>query len=89
MSRRARYAGAGARTQQTGMALALAFVPATFQRTLMPRSTLDQALTTGICGALDYGFAALIQDTVEAVALRISGATSPEHGNTQPPSAIA
>jgi uncharacterized membrane protein len=78
MSRRARYAGAGARTQQTGMALALAFVPATFQRTLMPRSTLDQALTTGICGALDYGFAALIQDTVEAVALRISGATSPE-----------
>ena len=78
MSRRPRYAGAGARTQQTGMVLALALMPTTFQRTLMPRSTLDQALTTGICGALDYGLAALIQDTVEAVALRISGATSPE-----------
>ena len=77
MSRRPRYAGAGARTQQTGMVMALALMPTTFQRTLMPRSTLDQALTTGICGALDYGFAALIQDTVEAVALRISGATSP------------
>jgi len=60
------------------MVMALALTPTTFQRTLMPRSTLDQALTTGICGALDYGFAALIQDTVEAVALRISGATSPE-----------
>ena len=69
MSRRPRYSGTGARTQQTGTVMALA---------LMPRSTLDQALTTGICGALDYGSAALIQDTVEAVALRISGATSPE-----------
>jgi uncharacterized membrane protein len=78
MSRRPLYAGAGARTQQTGMVFALAFVPTTFQRTLMPRSTLDQALTTGICSALHYGFASLIQDTVEAVALRISGATSPE-----------
>lgn len=78
MGRRPWYAGAGARTQQTGMVMALALTPTTFQRTLMPRSTRDQALTTGICGALDYGFAALIQDTVEAVALRISGATSPE-----------
>src|SRR5271165_2794533 len=78
MSRRPRYAGAGARTQQTGMVMALALQPTTFQRTLMSRSTLDQALTTGICGALDFGFAALIQDTVEVVALRISGATSPE-----------
>jgi len=78
MSRRPRYSGAGARTQQTGTVMALALMPITFQRTLMPRSTRDQALTTGICGALDYGSAALIQDTVEAVALRMSGATSPE-----------
>ena len=39
------------RPQQTGMVMALALMPTTFQRTLMPRSTLDQALTTGICGA--------------------------------------
>ena len=63
------------------MVMALALMPTTFQRTLIPRSTLDQALTTGICGALDYGFAALIQDTVEAVALRISGATTPEQAD--------
>src|SRR5580704_5708350 len=83
MSRRPPYAGAGARTQQTGMVLALAYVPTTFQRTLMPRSTLDQALTTGICSALHYGFASLIQDTVEAVALRVSGATSAEQVDAQ------
>jgi len=81
MSRRPPHARAGARTQQAGTVLALALTPATFQRTLMPRSTLDQALITGICGALDYGFAALIQDTVEAVALRLSGATSPEQAD--------
>ena len=75
MSRRPPHARAGARTQQTGTVLALALTPTTFQRTLMSRSTRDQALITGICGALDYGFAALIQDTVEAVALRLSGAT--------------
>jgi hypothetical protein len=63
------------------MVMALGLMPTTFQRTLMPRSTPDQALTTGICGALDYGFAALIQDAVEAVALRISEATSPEQAD--------
>ena len=78
MSRPSPYVAAGARTQQTGTVVALALLPTTFQRTLMPRSTGDQALTTGICGALHYGLAALIQDTVEAVALRLSGATAPE-----------
>jgi hypothetical protein len=81
MSRRPPHARAGARTQQAGTVSALALMPSTFQRTLMPRSTLDQALITGICGALDYGFAALIQDTVEAAALRLSGAASPEQAD--------
>jgi hypothetical protein len=49
----------------------------------MPRSTLDQALIAGICGTLDYGFAALIQDTVEARALRMSGATSPKQTDSR------
>ena len=48
-------------------------MPLTFQRTLMPKSGIDQAVITGISGALNYGFAALIQDTIEAVALRLSG----------------
>ena len=76
MGRASPYAAAGARTDQAGTVLALAVLPTTFQRTLMPRNTADQALATGICAALDYGLASLIQDTVEAVALRLSGATS-------------
>ena len=36
----------------------------------MPRSGLDQALVTGISASLDYAFAALIQDSIEAMALR-------------------
>src|ERR1700745_1345315 len=83
MSRRPPYAGAGARTQQTGMVLALAYVPTTFQRTLMPRSTLDPALTTGISSPLHYGFGALTQDPGEAVAVLVSGATSAEQVDAQ------
>lgn len=78
MVRRSPNAGIGGRTQQAGTALAATTFPLTFQPTLMPRSAMDQALVTGISTALNYGFAALIQDTIEAIALRISGATSPE-----------
>jgi hypothetical protein len=45
-------------------------MPITFQRTLMPKSGTDQAVITGLSGALNHGFAALIQDTIEAVALQ-------------------
>jgi uncharacterized membrane protein len=52
-------------------------MPITFQPTLMPRSGLDQALITGISTSLNYAFAALIQDSIEAVALRGAGRTDP------------
>ncbi|HXY70989.1 MAG TPA: alpha/beta-hydrolase family protein [Actinomycetota bacterium] len=78
MKRSSPGAGLGGRTQQAGTAVAATMMPLTFQRTLMPKSTVDQALITGIAGALNYGVPALIQDTVEAVALRASGAASPD-----------
>jgi uncharacterized membrane protein len=78
MSRRSPNVGFGGRTQQAGTAVAATMMPLTFQRTLMPKSGIDQAAITGISGALNYGFAALIQDTIEAVALRLSGGTSPD-----------
>jgi uncharacterized membrane protein len=78
MRRRSPNAGVGGRTQQAGTTVAATMMPITFQRTLMPKSATDQAVITGISGALNYGFAALIQDTIEAVALRLSGATSPD-----------
>lgn len=78
MKRSSPGAGIGGRTQQAGTAVAATMMPLTFQRTLMPKSMVDQALITGISGALNYGIPALIQDTIEAVALRLSGAASPE-----------
>jgi hypothetical protein len=81
-------AGIGGRTQQAGTLVAAAVMPITFQPTLMPRSGLDQALITGISTSLNYAFAALIQDSIEAVALRgarrTSSATSTLAGSTSP-----
>jgi hypothetical protein len=52
-------------------------MPITFQPTLMPRSALDQALVTGISTGLNYSFAALVQDSIEALALRGAGRSDP------------
>ena len=70
-------AGIGGRTQQAGTLVAATVMPITFQPTLMPRSGLDQALITGVSTSLNYAFAALIQDSIEAVALRGAGRTDP------------
>ena len=70
-------AGIGGRTQQAGTLVAATVMPFTFQPTLMPRSGLDQAMVTGVSTGLNYAFAALIQDSIEAVALRGAGRTDP------------
>ena len=77
MSRQSPNAGIGGRTQQAGTLVAATVMPITFQPTLMPRSTLDQALITGISTSLNYALAALIQDSIEALALRGAGRTDP------------
>src|SRR5918992_4065602 len=77
MGRQSPNAGIGGRTQQAGTLVAGAMVPLTFQPTLMPRSALDQALVTGISTSLNYALAALIQDSIEALALRAAGRDDP------------
>jgi uncharacterized membrane protein len=77
MGMRSPNAGIGGRTQQAGTLAAATIMPITFQPTLMPRNALDQALITGISTSLNYAFAALIQDSIEAVALRGAGRTDP------------
>jgi uncharacterized membrane protein len=59
------------RVEQAPMLIAAAKVPVSFQRTLMPRSTLDQGLVTGLSMTLDYTLGALVQDGIEVVALRL------------------
>jgi uncharacterized membrane protein len=61
------------------MLLAAANVPLTFQRTLMPRPTADQALVTGLSIASNHALVALLQETIQAaalVALRRAGTRS-------------
>lgn len=55
------------------MFVAVANAPLTFQRTLMPRTTRDQGVITGLATAAHYGIAALIQDSIEAGAARVGG----------------
>ncbi|MEX0991771.1 MAG: alpha/beta-hydrolase family protein [Actinomycetota bacterium] len=62
------------RAEAAGMFVAAAAVPGTFQKTLMPRSTMDQGLITGTTMALDYALATLIQDGIESIAFRLANA---------------
>jgi uncharacterized membrane protein len=77
MGMRSPNAGIGGRTQQAGALVAATLLPITFQRSLMPRSAVDQALVTGISTSLNYAMAALIQDSIEALALGGAGRTDP------------
>jgi uncharacterized membrane protein len=61
------------RVEQAPMLIAAVKVPVSFQRTLMPRSTLDQGLVTGLSMTLDYTLGALVQDGIDVVALRLLG----------------
>ena len=64
----------GGRSEQAGMFLAAAEVPATFQRTLMPRSFVDQGVATGLVMGMSYAIGALVQDVVDVIAMHLSGA---------------
>src|SRR5262245_9203968 len=61
------------RASQAGVLWAAANAPVTFQRTLMPRSTTDQALVTGLSAAANHALINLVQESIQAVALVVSG----------------
>jgi uncharacterized membrane protein len=61
------------RVEQAGVFVAAANAPLTFQRTLMPRTTLDQGVITGLALAAQYGIAAVLQDAIEGIAIRATG----------------
>jgi uncharacterized membrane protein len=50
------------------MLLAGANVPLTFQRTLMPRKTMDQAIVTGLSIATNQALVTFVQESIEATA---------------------
>ena len=69
MSRRERVQSLRHRADQSGMLLAAANVPLTFQRTLMPRPTMDQAIVTGLSIASNHALVSLIQESIQSAAL--------------------
>ena len=64
----------GARAEQTGLLLATGAGPLTFQRTLMPRSTSDQALITGLSFGANHALVSLLQESLQSAALLLLGA---------------
>jgi uncharacterized membrane protein len=61
------------RANQAGILFAAANAPVTFERTLMPRGTMDQALVTGLSAAANHALIGLVQESIQAAALVVSG----------------
>lgn len=61
------------RSNQAALLVAAASIPNTFQETLMPRSTSDQGIATGISMAVNYEIANAITKVIEDVAEQLSG----------------
>jgi uncharacterized membrane protein len=59
------------RSQSVGIMMAAAVIPRSFQRSLMPRSNLDQGIVTGIIVAVVYMLGLLVQDSINTVASTI------------------
>lgn len=79
MARRQLARSLGHRADQTGLLVAGTNVPMTFQRTLMPRPTMDQAIVTGLSLATNHAVVSLVQESIQSVALlalRRRGGTS-------------
>src|SRR4051812_13068374 len=54
------------RAQEIAAMFAVAVIPRTFQRSLLPRSGVDQGIITSITVVLVYMFGLLTQDAIEA-----------------------
>ncbi len=59
--------------EEAGVLAGATVVGRTFSRGLMPRSTPDQAVITGVSSAVNYGMTATAQSLIERVAFRIAG----------------
>ena len=70
---RVRNQSLGGRADQAGLLYAAGNTPATFQRTLMPRATMDQALVTGLSASANHALVTLVQDAIQSTALVLVG----------------
>ena len=59
--------------ERAGILAGSTVVGRSFSRGLMPRTTSDQAIVTGVSSVLNYGLTATSQSLIESVALRVAG----------------
>ncbi len=59
--------------ERAGILAGSTVVGRSFSRGLMPRTTSDQAIITGVSSVLNYGLTATSQSLIESVALRVAG----------------
>src|SRR5437899_637594 len=64
--------GLTGRGEQTGLLVAAAVAPGTFEPSLVPRSLLDQGIVTGLATTLSYVMTVATQDAIEAVATTLA-----------------
>lgn len=70
MARRRRFKKTlGARADVAGLMLAATNLPLSFQRTLMPRPTTDQAIVTGLSAATNHFLVEFVQESIQAATL--------------------
>mgnify|MGYP000993240260 CR=1 FL=1 len=61
------------RASRVGAFIAAASLPRTFQRSLLPRDTVDQGLASGLVMAMTYALGVVLQDGVDATATKLAG----------------
>ena len=59
--------------EAAGLLHASASVGPSFERSLLPRTTIQQAAVTGVISAINYGITTTVQSSVEAFADRVAG----------------
>jgi uncharacterized membrane protein len=65
--------GLGAGAEQAALLYVASNTPFGFQRTLMPRGTMDQALVSGLSAATSNALVAVAQDSIQAATLLLVG----------------
>jgi uncharacterized membrane protein len=68
-----RRSSLGGRADQAGLLFAATNAPLAFQRTLMPRATVDQAIVTGLSASANHALVSLVQETIQSAALLLGG----------------
>jgi uncharacterized membrane protein len=76
---RGRIAALHRRANEAGILFAATNAPLAFQRTLMPRELVDQALITGLSASTNHALVSLVQESIQSAALLLSRPSGRRH----------